>query len=188
MRRIILALILALFTLQPSLYAMHHAGGSSSVSDIYVGVEAGAAFFGGGSNPFIGKAYFGYREDIFSVEAAYFESAQGNDSNSTAWAKIRGGDLTFKVAPFANNGFEYFYIHAGGHYSQLKAGATSYTWGGSYTWSGKTDGVGWLAGAGLELPITESISARAGYSYYGALAGVKGLETDIITGGVHIKF
>lgn len=197
MKIFILPIALALFLIQSTSYAMDHGGDSSDAKRLYAGVDAGVGLVDGASNPFIGKAYLGWNFDttnIFSVELGYFESAVSNASGSilgvpvTGWSKVRGGDLVLLARPLANHGLEHFFIRAGGHYSQVKAGATAFGWGGSASITGTDDGVGWLAGAGFDIPITESISARAAYGFYGAFAGVKGIEANVITGGFQFKF
>jgi hypothetical protein len=115
-------------------YSMHHEGTSADAAS---GFYAGVALIEGGSDPFLGRALFGYSKKIFALELGYVESAHTTSSTAIPGgvafgsAKVRGGDLSLIVNLFTKYGFEHFYVRAGGHYSQLAVGATAYSWGGS---------------------------------------------------------
>ena len=160
-------------------YSMDHEGTSAEASSgFYVGVDGGVTFEGGGSDPFVGRASLGYREGMFSVEAAYFESAKARSGGF--WAKTRGGDLSLLLRPFTHSVLKHLYVRAGGQYSRL-SGGTRYV-----TISYK--GVGWLAGTGFDVPITDHVSIHAGYIHYGAVGGLKGANADAVMGGFKLKF
>ena len=63
----------------------------------------------------------------------------------------------------------------------------SYSYGGG-TFGATTSGLGWLAGAGLELPLTEALSIQAAYTHYGSAAGENILKFDAITAGLRFNF
>jgi hypothetical protein len=164
-------------------YSMHHEGTSADASSgFYVGVDAGVAVEAGGSDPFLGRASLGYREGMFSVEAAYLESANtwGSGSYSGIWAKTRGGDLSLLLRPFTHSVLKHLYVRAGGQYSRLSGGTRSVTI--SYK------GVGWLAGIGFEVPIADHVSIHAGYTHYGAVGGQKDANADAVMGGFRFNF
>jgi len=179
-------LIIAAFCLSltsTAAYSMHHEGTSAEASSgFYLGVDAGVALVAEGSDPFVGRASLGYREGMFSVEAAFVKSANtwGSGSYSGIWAKTRGGDLSLLLRPFTHSVLKHLYVRAGGQYSRL-SGGTRYV-----TISYK--GVGWLAGTGFDVPINDQISIHAGYIHYGAVGGLKDANTDAVMGGFKLKF
>jgi opacity protein-like surface antigen len=192
-RLIIAAFCLALTS--TAAYSMHHEGTSAEASSgFYVGVDAGVALVAEGSDPFLGRALFGYSKEIFALELGYLESAHTTASAAIPGgvafgsAKVRGGDLSLIVNPFTKYGFEHFYVRAGGHYSQLAVGATAFAWGASASFASNENGVGWLAGAGLDIPLSDAFSIQAGYTHYGAIAGVRDLKVNAITGGLRFNF
>jgi opacity protein-like surface antigen len=177
-RLIITAFCLALTS--TAAYSMHHGEAvADKASGFYVGADAGVALVAGGSDPFVGRASLGYSEGMFSVEAAYFESA--NTWGSGIWAYSRGGDLSLLLRPFTHSVLKHLYVRAGGQYSRLSAGGTGYV---TTSWKG----VGWLAGTGFEVPINDHISIHAGYIHYGAVGGLKDANTDAVMGGLRFNF
>jgi len=179
MRISLISVALVMLLAQSVSYAMHHASEEASTGGLYVSVDAGAAFVTGGSDPFFGRAGVGYSQGMFSVEAAYFESA--NAWSGSIWAYSRGGDFSLILRPFTHSVLKHLYVRAGGHYSRLSAGGTGYV---TTNWKG----VGWLAGTGFDVPINDHISIHAGYSHYGAIGGLKGANTDALMGGFQLKF
>ena len=175
-------LIIAAFCLSltsTAAYSMHHEGTSAEASSgFYLGVDAGVALVAEGSDPFVGRASLGYREGMFSVEAAFVKSANtwGSGSYSGIWAKTRGGDLSLLLRPFTHSVMKHLYVRAGGQYSRL--------WDSNASWKG----VGWLVGAGFEVPINDHVSIHAGYSHYGAVGGQKGFNMDAVMGGFRFNF
>ena len=182
MRISLISVALVMLLTQSVSYAMHHASEGASTGGFYVGVDAGTALVAGGSDPFIGRAGVGYSEGMFSVEAAYFESANswGSGIYNGIWAKSRGGDFSLLLRPFTHSALKHLYVRAGGHYSRLSGGTRAVT----LSWKG----VGWLAGAGFEVPINDTISIHAGYSHYGAVGGESDTNTDAVMGGFRLKF
>lgn len=179
MRTSLITVALVMLLAQSVSYAMHHEGGPSNTGELYLLLDAGVLFEESASNPFFGRAGIGYSEGMFSAEAAYFES--DNAWNGNAWAKIRGGDFSLLVRPFKHDVLQHFYVRAGGHYSRVWGGGTGYT-------SVSYKGVGWLAGAGFDMPINDHISIHAGFSHYGAAAGREALNADGAMGGFRLKF
>jgi opacity protein-like surface antigen len=156
-------------------YSIDHEGTSAEASSgFYVGVDGGVAFEEGASDPFVGRASLGYRAGMISVEAAYFESAKARARG--VWAKTRGGDLSLLLRPFTHSVMKHLYVRAGGQYSRL--------WGRNASWKG----VGWLVGAGFEVPINDHVSIHAGYSHYGAVGGQKDANMDAVMGGFRFNF
>jgi hypothetical protein len=58
----------------------------------------------------------------------------------------------------------------------------------AYNYASNENGVGWLAGAGLNIPLSDAFSIQAGYTHYGAIAGIRNLKVDAVTGVLLFKF
>jgi opacity protein-like surface antigen len=106
-------------------------------------------------------------------------------TNYDAKIKARGADFSLVVRPFAKYDFEHFFVRGGGHYSEVTLGSSSY---GGVTLGATMSGLGWLAGAGLELPLTEALSIQAAYTHYGSAGGENILKFDAITAGLRFNF
>ena len=195
MRISILPVALAMLLIQSVSYAMHHAEDSSTKGSdkagVYVGASAGIAFLGEGAEPFFGKGYLGFSDGVIGFEVGYFETAMGRSTETTAWAKTRGGDLAIVLKPFQHSSsplVESFFLRAGGHYSEVKSGYKYYFWGGPYDITDNYNGIGYLAGAGFDLPVNDTLTARLGYNFYGSLGGRGGQDYSAVSAGIQLNF
>jgi hypothetical protein len=134
----------------------------------------------------IGRIYGGWKSDNnFGVEVGYFAS---DDLDATY---VSGG--TTLTSAVSTDGFDLsglvwiddnIHLKAGVHSSDVDA--TLAGPGGQI--NGSSSGTGWLVGAGYDGAINESLSWRAGYTYYAKLGGDSDNTMHMFAVGINTKF
>ena len=147
----------------------------------------------------VGRLFAGYAiNQTYALELGYLRTGDVTQNiagvsgglvpyTGNANASVSGLEFSALIRPVITNGWERFFIRAGGHNFDI---STNVTLTGIGTASAKTSisGSGLLIGIGYDTPISHSLSSRSAYTHYDKIGGDSSSYANIFTVGLVAKF
>lgn len=140
---------------------------------------------------YVGRAFISQDiNDKIAIEVGGFVSSATTNTYVLSGASARedysatGLDAS-AVFKLADTGL---FTKAGFHYSQASGSSSVSIGGATYAAKGDSSGAGLLLGIGYQAKLSEDTYWRTTYSYYDRIAGLSGVNINLLTIGILKKF